>query len=342
MTPGLSIGQVLSAVRQMLESVLTADYRPGSPDITAVICTYDRYDLLQKAVDSLRSQTLARMRFEVMIVDNSPDLTRAEAEKARYEREGFVTYIVERTPGLSNARNVALRQCRSPIISYLDDDAIAHPGWLEKTLDAFDAFPGQAGVVGGKINPMWAAPRPGWLADSMLGCLTVVDWGGPLRIAAPNEWVAGANISFLAAPLREIGGFPTNLGRVGSGNILLSNEEIRVLAEMRTKGLKVIYAPEAEVDHLVDVRRLDQSWLRKRMVWQAVSDFIKDADVQGLDAKARWRDVAGFVNTLPPRQRTPRAFFQHCEDAGEFERQVGCIYNLSMVLLSGMTLGDEE
>ena len=342
MTLGSAIGRVLRATGKKLESVLTVETRPERPDITAVICTYDRYDLLEKAVDSLRRQTLAKTRFEVMIVDNSPDLIKAEAEKARYVRDGFVTYIVERIPGLSNARNVALRECRSPVISYLDDDAIAHPGWLEKTLAAFEAFPGQAGVVGGRINPMWAAPRPGWLADSMLGCLTVVDWGGPLRIAAPNEWVAGANISFLAAPLREIGGFPTNLGRVGSGNILLSNEEIRVLAEMPNKGLKVIYAPEAEVDHLVDVRRLDQSWLRKRMAWQAVSDFIKDSDVQGVDAKARWREVASFVNSLPPRQRTPRAFFQHCDDAGEFERQLGCIYNLSMVLLSGMPLGDED
>lgn len=309
--------------------------RDDAPEITAVICTYNRYDLLAKAVESLERQTLAKPRFEVMIVDNSPDLARAEASKVGYDRDGFVNYIIERTPGLSNARNVALAACRSPYISYLDDDAIAHPAWLEKVLEGFRAFEGQAGVVGGRINPIWAAPRPPWLPDSLLGCLTVVDWGGPLRIAAPHEWVAGANVSFLTVPLREMGGFPTNLGRVGAGNILLSNEEIQVLNEMDKRGLKVIYAPEAEVDHLVDIRRLDQAWIRKRMAWQAVSDFLKNADAVGVDADTHWRGVLDYFNSVPPRLRNARGLFEHCEDPDLLERQVGCVYNLSMVLLSG-------
>ena len=305
-------------------------------EITAVICTYNRYDLLKKAVDSLALQSLPRDAYEIVIVDNSPDLLRAEAERDQYEHRRGVTYIIERTPGLSNARNVALRSCRSPYISYLDDDAIAAPNWLEMVIEAFKAFPGQAGVVGGRINPIWAAPRPSWLADSLLGCLTVVNWGGVLRIASPSEWVAGANISFLVEPLRDIGGFPVNLGRIGSGNILLSNEEIQVLSDMNKRGLKVIYAPAAEVEHLVDVSRLDQSWIRKRMAWQAVSDFLKNADAAGVDGEAHWRGVVDFFNSVPPRRRTARGLFEHCEDAGEFERQVGCVYNISMALLSGM------
>ena len=36
-----------------------------------------------------------------------------------------LTYVVEETPGLSNARNVAARLIRAPIIAFMDDDAIA-------------------------------------------------------------------------------------------------------------------------------------------------------------------------------------------------------------------------
>lgn len=309
-----------------------------TPVIAAAVCTFNRYDLLDKAVDSLLRQSLPQSSYEVMVIDNSPDVAAAEAEKARYAGRGGVTYIIERTPGLSNARNVALKACRAPYIAYLDDDAIADSSWLEKVIEAFGAFPGQAGVVGGRVNPIWAAPRPRWLPDSLLGCLTVVDWGGALRIAAPSEWVAGANISFLANVLREIGGFPTNLGRVGSGNVLMSNEEIRVLAEMHKRGLKVIYAPEAVVDHLVDVRRIDQAWIRKRMAWQAVSDFVKNAEA-GIDPDTCWRGVTDYFNSVVPRRRTVRGLFDHCDDPVEFERQVGCVYNLSMVLLSGMDVG---
>lgn len=312
------------------------------PEITAVVCTYNRYDLLRRAVDSLLAQTLDHDRLEIMVIDNSPDPTRAEREKATYDSLGRVRYEIERTPGLSNARNVALRACRSRFISYLDDDAIARPNWLEKVIEGFEAFPSQAGVVGGRIEPIWEAPRPAWLPDSLLGSLTVVNWGGVLRVAAANEWVAGANISFLVEPLRAIGGFPTNLGRVGSGNILLSNEEIQILTEMRKLGLQVIYAPDAIVDHLVEIKRLDQKWMRKRMAWQAVSDFLKNADSSGLDSEGHWRAVTDYFNAVPPRRRTPRGLFDHCEDPAEFDRQIGCIYNVTMSLLEGLDLHPES
>lgn len=310
------------------------------PEITAVICTYNRYDLLEKAVDSLLKQTLSKSDYEIFVVDNSPDPEKAKEQQRRYSAKGPINYIIEPIPGLSNARNVALQKCRGRYIAYLDDDAIARPQWLEKLIEGYRAFPNEAGVVGGKIDPIWEAPRPAWLPDSLLGCLTVVDWGGALRIASPDEWVAGANISFLTEALRDIGGFPTNLGRVGSGNILLSNEEIQILSEMRNRGLNVIYAPDAVVDHLVDVRRLDQSWIRRRMAWQAVSDFLKNAEEAGADQSANWNVVVDFFNSVPPRRRTIRGLFEHCDDPQEFERQVDSIYNVSMVLLGGINLSD--
>jgi len=165
-----------------------------------------------------------------------------------------------------------------------------------------------------------------------------VDWGGGLRVATPEEWVAGANISFLTETLREIGGFPTNLGRIGSGNILLSNEEIQILSEMRSRGLQVIYAPEAVVDHLVDVRRLDQTWIRKRMAWQAVSDFLKNAEQAGADPESNWNAVVDYFNSVPPRRRSVRGLFDRCEDPQDFERQTGCVYNISMALLGGIDI----
>jgi len=41
-----------------------------NPEVTVVIATYERRDLLLRCVDALLAQTLAAARFEVVIVDD--------------------------------------------------------------------------------------------------------------------------------------------------------------------------------------------------------------------------------------------------------------------------------
>ena len=203
------------------------------PRISAVICTYNRYDVLVKALESLKRQTLPRNQYQIIVVDNSPDHRLAEEMKEKYESLPLIKYLVEKTPGLSNARNVASRICGTKYIAYLDDDAIASPGWLDNILKGFDLFGDEAEILGGRVDPLWEIERPSWLDDSLLGYVSVVDWGGELRIAKESEWFAGANISFKTQAILRNDGFDTNLGRKGSGSVLLSNEEISLLNKIK-------------------------------------------------------------------------------------------------------------
>src|SRR5438270_236110 len=43
------------------------------PKISAIVCTYNRYDLLPRALASLATQKLPPTEFEIVVVDNSPD-----------------------------------------------------------------------------------------------------------------------------------------------------------------------------------------------------------------------------------------------------------------------------
>ena len=45
----------------------------------------------------------------------------------------------------------------------MDDDAIASSTWVEKILEAFDSFGETAAIVGGRVDPIWGAPRPPWV-----------------------------------------------------------------------------------------------------------------------------------------------------------------------------------
>ncbi len=303
--------------------------------ISTVICTYNRYDVLDKAIKSLEVQTLSASDFEILIIDNSPDFKISKEVKKTYKHIKNLKYIIEKTPGLSNARNVATELAESDFVAFLDDDAIATPQWLEKILEAIEIFGDEVDVVGGRIDPIWEKPRPQWLGDELLGNVSVVNWGGSCRIANEEEWFAGANITFRVKVLQVHGGFATNLGRKGSGSILLSNEESDLIDKIRANGRKLVYQPDAAVDHLVEEKRLKRSWFRRRASWQAVSDFLMKPDEQVKYLNNDWENLIAYINSMPPQDRNIRAFQVPTDDPSVFHWQLSAIYTMTRLSLSG-------
>jgi glycosyltransferase involved in cell wall biosynthesis len=303
--------------------------------ITICICTYNRYDVLPLALESAVGQTMSRDQYRVIVVDNSPDHAAAEAFGAAWHDGDFLDYRIERTPGLSNARNVGARECGTEVIAYMDDDAIASPGWAAALLEGYDRFGAGVAAVGGRVDPIWGAPRPQWLADAMLGSVSVVNWGGSLRIADENEWLAGTNISFRTRAVLEAGGFDVKLGRNGGGASLMSNEEIMIAAYLRQQGMDTVYAPEARVRHLVEPRRLTQAWFRKRMVWQAVSDYTADTERTLTLVRKSWGATMEYFFALPPRERTIRGLYYETDSPDLFQRQLDALYVITALQLAG-------
>jgi glycosyltransferase involved in cell wall biosynthesis len=307
----------------------------NSPAISAVICTYDRYDLLPKAIESLKAQTLPAAQFQIIVVDNSPDHARSDEFAERYCAIPNLTWVIEKRPGLSNARNVGTERAASPVVAFMDDDAIATPTWLETLVAAFGNFGSAAEAAGGRVMPIWGSPRPAWLPDELLGYVSVVDWGGTTRAAGPREWVAGTNIAFRKEALERAGGFSVGLGRNKGGHALLSNDEIEIIARLRGTGGQLLYVPDAVVEHLVPADRLTQSWFRRRVAWQAVSDYLQDPKGLFERAPRYWREVTDFYSRLPPRHRTPRGLYVEQREAEMFRRQLSALYNFTVATLAG-------
>lgn len=305
------------------------------PAIAAIICTYNRYDLLPRAIASLSRQLLPADEFETIVVDNSPDHDKSERVAAEFRTIKNLKWIVEKTPGLSNARNVGTRATEAPIIAFMDDDAVASPEWLQALLSAFDRFGAEAQAAGGRVDPLWDAARPEWLHDELLGYVSVVNWGGKARFANPKEWVAGTNIAFRKQALTDAGGFSIHLGRNKSGLSLLSNDEIETIARIRARGGQLLYVPDAVVEHLVPKDRLTQAWFRRRVAWQAVSDYIQDAETLFARAPDYWNGVTDFYSRLPPKHRTPGGLCVEQGDAEMFRRQLSAVYNFTVADLAG-------
>ena len=308
---------------------------------TVAVCTYDRYALLGSCFAALARQTLPADAFEILVIDNTPDPVRSTEEAATHGILPNLRWLHLTTPGLSNARNVAMREARAPIIAYIDDDAVAEPEWIGALIEAFDSLGEAFAGVGGRVLPVFEGTPPAWLNDKLLSYLSVVDLGMATRALTPAEWVVGANIAYRVDALRRIGGFSPALGRIGSGISLMSNDETELAERLAAQGGAMGYAGRAVVHHLVERRRLSQAWFRRRMAWQAVSDYVRMPETQHARSEAAWRNFKIFLAHQPSHQRSQRALALEQETAAAMEWQMSAIYEAVTCLLSGTSEADD-
>uniref|UniRef100_B8HT95 Glycosyl transferase family 2 n=1 Tax=Cyanothece sp. (strain PCC 7425 / ATCC 29141) TaxID=395961 RepID=B8HT95_CYAP4 len=251
--------------------------------ISVVICTYNRASYLAKAIQSLLEQSLEPQSYEIIIVDNgSTDTTKMTVEQ--FSANINIRYIYESNQGLCYARNTGWRKAKGKYVAYLDDDAIASPFWLNKIIEVFDSGIANPGCVGGKVKPIWEAPRPQWLSDELLATLTIVDWSDAPQVISDlsQQWLVGANIAFPKEVLEELGGFVAGLGRVG--NNLLSGDDTFLEKQIIQAGYSCFYHPEIVVHHHIQLSRLSQDWFISRYLWQGRSDAM----MQLIEATLPW------------------------------------------------------
>ena len=240
---------------------------------SVIVATRDRADLLDGCLACLADQNLPEGAFEVVVVDNgSSDHTPLVAQRW-IDRSSIFRYCTAPVAGLSIARNEGIAAANGEVVAFVDDDARPESGWLGALMAAYERWPDVA-AVGGPIESAFLQERPKWLSAGIEHYFGTTNLGDEARLLTLGEWLSGSNMSFRKDVIVGIGGFSTDLGRVGSS--LLSNEETRVFEQLLHAGKKVGYEPTARVTHLVHNDRLSIRWLLKRTLAQGRSDFIQD------------------------------------------------------------------
>ncbi len=249
----------------------------SAPQIAVAIATHNRSAYLKKALQSLAAQQFDPSRREIIVILNAcSDDSRAMLE-AQFKGLPGLTVVDEPVAGLNVARNTAVRAARSPLIAFLDDDAIAPPTWLGQIVESLGPDRPDVAAAGGPVRPIWEGPRPSWLPASLDVVLTIVDHGPRERALGPYKYIVGANMAFRTDLLKSVGAFLPHLDRVGSK--LLSNGDLLPQDLLRARGYKVLYNPAAPVDHVVSANRLSAEWFWNRGYWQGYSDCVMAAHV---------------------------------------------------------------
>lgn len=106
------------------------------PEISVIVGAYSREQYLPFALRSLTSQTLARDRFEIVVIKN---FRSAEVDR-EIERVGALS-LFDTEPRIGRWLRHAVRAAQAPLVTFCDDDDEFEPDRLEQVLAVFRAHP---------------------------------------------------------------------------------------------------------------------------------------------------------------------------------------------------------
>ena len=104
--------------------------------VSVVIPTYNRINLLERAVNSVIRQT--KNAFEIIVVDDGSDDNSSEMVKQKF---GSVILVRQENCGVSAARNRGIEISKGDWIALLDSDDEWKPNKLEKQINALSEDP---------------------------------------------------------------------------------------------------------------------------------------------------------------------------------------------------------
>lgn len=241
-----------------------------NPEISVIICTYNRGQLLKKTLLSFNGMRSA-IDFEIIVVDNnSKDDTKNVVDECKLmlELEDIsVKYILEKNQGLSIARNTGLKHASADIVAFLDDDAIPSSTWLSSIKHTFINYP-YISAIGGIVEPIFETEKPEWLSGKLEHLYTIINLGESMRKYPKRFYPVGANMAFRKSVFDEVK-FPEHLGR--QGTTLLSGEETWVFSQLIKKGYQVYYVPQMKIKHFISKERLSEDWILKRYYFEGRS-----------------------------------------------------------------------
>lgn len=231
-------------------------------DISILIPTYKRQEILTETLISLCSLNINRFSWEVIVVDN------AGCEETRKIVDSFkdklvINFLVEKKNGKNNALNLAIQYAQGDLFVFIDDDIIVDKNWLCEIYAGSKRWSKHC-IFTGKINPHWPNGKkpsfdldkdfyaPAYGITHWIEKEEIVDFakcfGGNLAIRRQifsNGWRYNTEIGPKAKDY-EIGG------------------ETELVKRLYDLGYRPVYLPKAIVFHQIRNEQLTMKWLFSR------------------------------------------------------------------------------
>jgi len=233
-------------------------------DITVILCTYNRCQILPNALSSVAASNLPEsVGWEVLVVDNnSSDQTRDVVEEFCRRYPGRFRYLFEPQPGKSHALNAGIREARGDVLAFMDDDVTVDPTWLQNlTADLED---GEWAGAGGRVLLEGTFSSPRWLAldgPYSLGHTLFAHFDKGAYACELTEAPFGTNMAFRKEMFEKYGAFRTDMGPSPGSEI--RHEDAEFGHRLLTAGERLRYEPSAVVYHPAPEHRIQKDYFLK-------------------------------------------------------------------------------
>lgn len=220
-------------------------------------------DTLPAALAALAASEVPPGGREVLLVDNGSSDETPALMRAFAQAHGARLLAVPQ-PGKSHGLNAAIEAARGEMLAFIDDDIVVSPGWLMAFHEA--ARKGDAGLLAGRIEPLWQGQPPRWLqgmAERGLacGCTDPAAPAGPY----PHEAVKGGNFAVARKAVGSLR-FDTGPANFGAGGMATGGEDSRLAAAIAAAGWQVVHVPAATAGHVISPAEMRSGGALRRFV----------------------------------------------------------------------------
>jgi GT2 family glycosyltransferase len=231
---------------------------PAEIPATVAICTRDRLDDLSRCLTAM--DALPDDGQEVLVVDSAS--RDGAGVRAITEHHRNVRYVREDRAGANRARNRALREARTDVVCFCDDDAVVDSRWLRALLRHF-SDPRTLCVTGLTLPLELENDAQEWFERTnsfARGYVRRVFDG-----AVDDAWFvarvgASVNMALRRSTLELVGPFDEALD---GGTPTRSGGDHDMFTRVLLRGYRIVYDPVA------------LNWHRHRREWAALQDVIR-------------------------------------------------------------------
>ena len=233
-------------------------------DCTIIICTRNRAHMLERTLADFGKVAVPQgMQVELIVVDNgSTDQTQSVVRAAKHDAMQ-IRHLSEPVPGHSRALNTAIREARSDVLLFTDDDVEPAADWVEKM--AQPLLQKKCAAVAGRIELGKDLQRE-WLTGMHKVWLAITSPTGD------SPMLVGACMGLHRSVFERIDKFNEDLGPGALGY----GADMMIWQQIKEAGLSILPVTDTFVIHHPERSRLLRAnWLSAAVRFGQTDAYFK-------------------------------------------------------------------
>jgi GT2 family glycosyltransferase len=198
--------------------------------LSVLICTLNRHELLGKALESLRTQTLDKPD-QIVVVNGGDERAESVVKEAQAATTTEIVLVKTVNKNLATSRNLGMQRCTGDILAMTDDDAVVFPDWIKRLKSLHQEHP-EAGAVGGLV----LGTDSNTVLSKVADIATFPRWEKECYVRT----LPGVNISYKRDVVLQIGPQDESLAR---------GEDVDFNWRLLQLGHKILFSPDVKVYH---------------------------------------------------------------------------------------------